>query len=114
MDNDEVDLGNTDRTITLLREIYAKDGIRGVVAWVEETFQPNTKVKIARDMANLSEIDTRVIYDRVIFQIDSEGNETDVCYLEPVNKDVFSEDLFLSIRMNFVEEPFELLLYVIH
>jgi len=113
MNDNEIDLENTDKIISFLKEKYAKDGIHGVVEWVEETFQPNTRLKMARNMANLSVVDNRVIYDRAILQIDGEGNETDVCYLAPANKDAYSADLFLSIRLNFIEEPFELLLYVI-
>lgn len=113
MNDNEIDLENTDKLISSLKKKYSEGGIPGVVKWVDEMFQPNTRLRIARNMTDLSAIDSRVIYDRVIFQMDDKGGETGVCYLAPVKKDAFSADLFLSIRLNFIEEPFELLLYTI-
>ncbi len=112
MYNQEITFESTDTLIESLKEQYNQGGLASLRDWVNSNFQPKTKINIARDLTNLSKIDSRIIYDRAIMQLDQQGNETNFYYLEPINQDAFSADLFLSIRLNFIPEPLEVLIYV--
>jgi hypothetical protein len=112
MNAQEIKFDSTDGIIQELKNQYNQGGLLKVKSWVDATFQPNTKISVARDVTDLSKIDSRIIYDRVLIQLDDQGNETEVYFLTPINQDAFSSDLFLSVRLTFTREPCELLLYV--
>jgi hypothetical protein len=111
MNNQDIQFKNTDELISTLREKYNTNDIAGVQNWVHKTFKPNTKITIARDVKNPTKIDSEQLYDRVIIRLDKNGNETNEYYLNPIHEDTFSSNLFLSVRLNFIENPFELLLF---
>lgn len=112
MSEQEATFESTDKIIESLKEKYSQGGVSNVKDWVNTTFQPKTTITVARDITNLSKVDRRVIYDRAIVQLDNTGNETSVYYLDPVNQDASSLDLFLSLRLTFIETPLEVLVYV--
>lgn len=111
MNKDKVTFNTTDDLIKMIKENYNQKGLSGVTEWVNNNFKENTTLTIARDISTPSNVETAIIHDRVIIKLNNRGEETEVYYLEPIYENTFSGDLFLSIRLNFIEEPFELLLF---
>lgn len=106
-----ISFSSTDDIISSLKEIYQNKGLEGVKEWVNDTFQTNSQITVARDITNISKVDTSIVYDRTIVKLTKAGEETEVYYLAPIHDDAFSSNLFLSIRLNFIDEPFEFLIY---
>lgn len=112
MTKKQINLGTTDDIIKSLKSHYKRGGMDRVVDWVTTTFSPGTDIKVARDVTNPTNMEEKTVYDRIILQLDDQGYETVTHHLKPVEKVVASSDLFLSIRLHFIEDPFELLVYV--
>lgn len=111
MNKQEVSFQSTDDILNILKKMYHTEGINGVTRWVEKSFRTDSQLSMARDVTNLTEIDEAMIYDRVIIPLNKAGEEMSEYYLKPLHEDVFDQNLFLSIRLHFIDQPFELLIY---
>ena len=111
MCKEKITFQSIDNIINILKEKYNKGGLKDVQQWVEATFQQNREMSIARDLNDLSNIENVTIYDRSIIKLDKLGEETNIYYLEALNPDLAKHNLFISIRLNFINEPFELLVF---
>lgn len=100
-----------DHLIDFIKGTYENEGLQGVVKWAENDLKEGAGISLARDVTNLSDIESCIIYDRAIIQLNSQGEETRNFYLKPLHEEAFDANLFLSIRLNFVVHPFELLIY---
>ncbi|MEO5998526.1 MAG: hypothetical protein ABIN89_17345 [Chitinophagaceae bacterium] len=112
MQNKTVNFNTTDDIINVLKTTYSEDGMSGVITWTEKTLAPQTTINVARDLLKPEVKEKKTIYDRAIMKLDKQGNELNDYYLQPLQKeDTEQSEVFLSIRLNFIEEPFELLIF---
>ena len=111
MDSKNISFKSTDHLINFIKNIYENEGLQGVVKWAENDLKEGSEISLARDVTNLSGIESSIVYDRAIIQLNSKGEETRNFYLNPLHANVFDSNLFLSVRLNFVVHPFELLIY---
>lgn len=107
----EISYKSTDQIIDSLKRVFEIDGLPGVIHWADDLFREDKQISLARDVTNLHNIDHGIIYDRSIIGLNQDGEETDNYYLHPIHDDAFGANLFLSIRLNFVNQPFELLIF---
>ena len=107
----EISFRSIDDIINTLKATYQSNGLQGVKEWAVSTFQSNMQISVARDVTNISNIDTEFIYDRAIIKLNESGEEMGAYYLKPMHEDAFSSNLFLSVRLNFIDDPLELLIY---
>lgn len=111
MNQKTISFASTDSLLEILADKYRVEGMPGVVAWVNESFKTGVVVSMARDPGNLYRIEKASIYDRALIQLTDDGEETGVTILSPKHSDAFSTNLFLSVRLIFIDQPFGLLLY---
>lgn len=112
MTKKQINLGTTDDIIGSLKSHYMQGGMDRVVDWVMKTFRPGTNIKVSRDVTRPADKEEKTVYNRLILKLDKQGNETVNYHLKPVEKEMASSELFLSVRLHFIEDPFELLIYV--
>ena len=111
MDSKNISFKSTDELIRFIKNKYETEGLQGVVRWAENDLKEGSEITLARDVTNLSDIESSIVYDRAVIQLNGRGEETHNYYLYPLHTNAFEANLFLSIRLNFIEQPFELLIY---